>query len=102
MKNNFTIESNNYKEIIVEIRREQAISPQISDDTILGYIKDGIYDINDICGKKQDFINNLVARSLLKNYVLYAFYKRLAEFKELYWSDYVRLQRDSYVDSNVQ
>ena len=41
------------------------------------------------------------ARVLLKNYVLYANYKRLAEFKELYMSDYVALQIKYYNDSEL-
>lgn len=90
-----------YNEIVLEIRKEQAISPAIKDETILQYVKEGIYDINDTCGCKINFNENLLARSLLKNYVLYANYKRLAEFKELYSGEYVRLQRDCYIDSNL-
>lgn len=92
-----------YKDLVEEIRREQSIPPAIKDDTLISYIKEGIYDITDVCGTNEiNFSKDLVARSLLKNYVLYANYKRLAEFKELYSSEYVRLQRDYYVNPNVQ
>ena len=40
----------------------------------------GIYDINEYCGKKINYDMDLKARRLLKNYVLYADYKKLAEF----------------------
>lgn len=90
-----------YNDILLEIRREQAISPAIKDETIIQYIKEGIMDIDDVCGDEIDFNKNLIARSLLKNYVLYANYKRLAEFKELYSGEYIRLQRDCYVNSDI-
>ena len=45
---------------------------------------------------------DLKARRLLKNYVLYADYKRLAEFKQIYIGEYDELQRKYYVNSNIQ
>ena len=102
MDNKNDISKDNYNDILLEIRKEQAISPTIKDATLISYIKEGVYDINDVCGKEIDYNANLVARSLLKNYVLYANYKRLAEFKELYSGEYIRIQRDCYIDSNVQ
>ena len=48
---------------------------------------------------KLDFSKDLKARSLLKNYVMYANHKRLAEFKELYRSEYLELQREYYINS---
>ena len=85
-----------------EIRDEQHISPFREDSEFINYIKDGIYDINDYCGEKINYSKDLKARRLLKNYVLYADYKRLAEFKQIYIGDYDELQRKYYINSNIQ
>lgn len=85
-----------------EIREEQHISPFREDSEFEGYIKEGIYDINDYCGTKIKYEKDLKARRLLKNYVLYADYKKLAEFKSQYIGDYDELQRKYYVNSNIQ
>lgn len=87
--------------IIKEIRSEQQISPFINDDNITNYVKEGIYDINSSSGFEIDYDKDLNARSLLKNYVLYANHKRLAEFKELYISDYAKLQAKYYDYTNI-
>lgn len=84
-----------------EIREEQHISPFRDDSEFIGYIKDGMYDINEYCGIKINYITDLKARRLLKNYVLYADYKRLAEFKQIYIGEYDELQRKYYVNSNI-
>lgn len=84
------------KELITEIRKEQAISPKIKDEVIENYVKEATYDINDYVGTKIDYKENLKARRLLKNYVMYANHKRIAEFKELYSSSYDELQRDYF------
>ena len=77
-------------EILEEIKREQH---PIEDDEILkGYIKDAEYDINYRAGKKIDYTTDLDAKRLLKNYVLYARFARLSEFKQLYGGDYADLQ----------
>ncbi len=84
------------KAILEEIINEQQISPFIKKDGLINYIKEGIYDINHNSGVEIDYDNDLKARSLLKNYVLYANHKRLAEFKELYYSEYAALQAKYY------
>lgn len=89
------------KKLVDEIRKEQQISPKIKDEVIINYIKEGMYDVNDYCGAMINYDENLKARSLLKNYVMYANYKRLAEFKELYSSRYDELQRDYYKPTNL-
>ncbi len=77
-------------EMLEEIKGEQH---PIEDDEILkGYIKDAEYDINYQSGKKIDYTTDLDAKRLLKNYVLYARFARLSEFKQLYEGDYVDLQ----------
>lgn len=82
--------------IIKEIRDEQQISPFIKDETLKQYVKDGEYDINQNSGTQIDYKDDLFARRLLKNYVMYANHKRLAEFKQLYYSDYAQLQAKYY------
>jgi hypothetical protein len=68
--------------VLEEIKAEQQISPFFNDDTLTNYIKEAEYDVNHAVGEKIDYESDLEARSLLKNYVLYANHKRLAEFKE--------------------
>ena len=89
------------KSLLEEIKREQHPSPFKDDNEFLGYIKDGEYDINKACGAKIDYQKDLKARSLLKNYVLYADYKRLAEFKQLYGGEYAILQAEYYKPTDV-
>lgn len=88
-------------ELLKEIKQEQHPSPFKEDEEFIGYIKDGEYDINSVCGTKIDYEKDLKARSLLKNYVLYADYKRLAEFKQLYGAEYALLQAKYYEPTNV-
>lgn len=89
------------EELLQEIKREQHISPFREDEEFIGYIKDGEYDINKVCGTEIDYEKDLKARSLLKNYVLYADYKRLAEFKQLYGAEYALLQAEYYKPTDV-
>lgn len=87
--------------LIKEIRDEQQISPMFPDSTIKNYVVEAEFDINNSVGYQIDYSTDLIAKSLLKNYVLYANHKRLAEFKELYNSDYVKLQIKYYRDPNI-
>ena len=86
-------------ELIEDIRLEQQISPFIDDKMIRNFIQEGIYDIENVVGSTIDFTKDLKARTLLKNYVLYANHKRLAEFKNIYKAEYIELQRDYYINS---
>lgn len=90
------------KSLITEIRGEQHISPFEEDEVLEGYIKEAEYDINNHTGTEIDFEKDLKARSLLKNYVLYSRFKRLAEFKQLYAGEYANLQAEYYKPSDVQ
>lgn len=82
--------------IVKEIRDEQHISPFIKDEIIRKIVLDGEYDINESSGAVIDYNVDLTARRLLKNYVMYANNKRLAEFKQLYYEDYAKLQAKYY------
>ena len=88
--------------LITEIRGEQHISPFEEDKVLEGYIKEAKYDINKSSGAEIDYEKDLKARSLLKNYVLYSRFKRLAEFKQLYVGEYANLQADYYKPSDIQ
>lgn len=88
--------------LLQEIKEEQHISPFENEETLKNYIKEAEFDINEKSGEKIDYDTDLSARSLLKNYVLYARSKRLAEFKQLYGGEYVYLQTKYYRNSNIQ
>lgn len=88
-------------ELLEEIKREQHPSPFKEDEEFIGYIKDGEYKINYDCGEKINYETDLDARSLLKNYVLYADYKRLAEFYQLYGAELAHLQAKYYKPTDI-
>ena len=88
--------------LIEEIKQDQHISPNEDDETIKNYIKEAEYDINDATGNEIDYEQDLKARSLLKNYVFYARFGRLAEFKQLYGGEYAYLQAIYYKPTDVQ
>ena len=81
------------KEILQEIKDEQQIPSFFNDQSLINYIKEAEYSINQNSGNSIDYDKDLEARSLLKNYVLYANHKRLAEFKQLYCGEYAKLQK---------
>ena len=85
--------------LLQEIKNEQ--HPMEDDETLIGYIRDGIYDINQTSGENIDYEVDRKARSLLKNYVFYARFKLLAEFQQLYGGDYVNLQAKYYKTSDI-
>lgn len=89
------------QKLVQEIKEEQQISPFFDDKVIERYVKEAEYDINDNCGTKIDYEKDLKARSLLKNYVLYANHKKLSEFKILYGGEYAELQME-YYNKNTQ
>lgn len=86
----------NLEKLIKEIRVEQQIHPLFPNEAIQNYIYEGMHDINQVAGTQIDYDDDLSARSLLKNYVLYAHHKRLAEFREVYLSEYTKLQIKYY------
>lgn len=90
------------KTLINEIRGEQHISSSEKEETLKSYIKEAEYDINENVGTEIDYKKDLKARVLLKNYVLYRRFSRLAEFKQLYGGEYAYLQAEYYKPSNVQ
>lgn len=89
-----SIENEFEKKILEEIRNELQLSPTENCNLILSnYIKEGILDIDENNGIKTDYEKDLISKRLLRLYVIYAYYKRLAEFKNLYSGDYAERQR---------
>lgn len=86
--------------LVKEVRNEQGVSPFFKDEMIENLLSEGVYDIDSIAGTKINYDEDLTARVLLKNYVLYRRYSRLSEFKEVYVGDYATLQA-RYYDSNL-
>ncbi len=74
-----------------EIRDEFQIPPFFSDESLKSYIKEGVFEFNNLV-INTDFDIDLIARSLLKNYCFYAFNKKLDEFWENYNSSILRWQ----------
>lgn len=96
----------NFDEILIsvlvdEIILEQHISPNIPKKEINNYVKNAIFSINSSVGEMINYNEDLDARRLLKNYCLYARYNKLAEFNQIYESEYVKLQFRYNRDSNV-
>lgn len=96
------MEDTQIENLIKEIRGEQHISSAEKDDTLKDYIKEAEYDINSSSGSEIDYEKDLKARVLLKNYVLYRRFSRLAEFKQLYGGEYANLQSKYYKPSDIQ
>lgn len=89
------------KIIVSEIKAEQQISPFFDDNILIQLVKEAEFNINEQVGEAIKYEDDLQARSLLKNHVLYANHKRLAEFKQLYGGEYVELQIKYNRDTNV-
>lgn len=79
--------------IIEEVREEYRIPPYYSDNSLKNHINAGVQlllQIVDIV----DFNDDLVARSFLKIYVLYAYNQKADEFRVNYNADLVAWQMD--------
>lgn len=87
--------------LVNEIIDEQHISQSEKKENIKSYVKDAEFDINESSGASIDYTEDLKAKRLLKNYVMYVRHGRLAEFKELYRADYANLQAKYYKPSDV-
>lgn len=96
-KTNKSVSEETLNSILEEIKIEQNISPFIDVKKLLPILNEGVYFIsNEICNFEIDYEIDLSARSLLKNYFMYANHSRLAEFKEIYQSEYIALQEKYY------
>ena len=74
--------------IATEIKAEMQLAPSTSDEVLKQYTKEGEAFLNSrLSGLEIDFNADLVARALLKNYVRYAYYGMVSDFKEKYNGD---------------
>ncbi len=89
--NNYNFE-NDIVKIVDEIFDEKHLSPMLEKKPFHNFVKEGAQDINEAVGTRINYSEDLKARSLLKNYVLYASKNLLHIFKVNYMEDYVSLQ----------
>lgn len=78
-------------DIIDEVRVEFQIPPFFTDEALTNYIKEGNAELSKLV-ENIDYNKDLIARSLLKNYVHYAYFKRIPDFFENYQSNIVSWQ----------
>jgi len=82
------------RKILAEVKNDLQLSPsQNIDNLLINHIREGIVDINENNGFVTNYDEDIISRRLLKLYVIYAYYKRLAEFKNLYSGEYAERQR---------
>lgn len=102
MTNSFSENNDSIIKLLEEIRVEKKISPLKDMKDFKNILLTGIYDIEEKIGFYIDFDNDLKARDLLKNYVLYSTHNLLAKFKEDYFSEYTELQIKYNCDTIIQ
>lgn len=74
-----------FEQLISEFKEDFQIPPFYSDKTLLNYAREGYQYLNS--KKEFNLETDLTGRSLLKNYMLYAYYKKLDEFETNYLSN---------------
>ena len=73
------------EEIIYEIRKEFQIPPFFNDEQLMNYVKEGKARLDSLNpGRNPD--TDLTFRSLLKNYVYYAYQHRIDDWERNYQS----------------
>lgn len=70
------------KQLVKEVRDEFQIPPYFPDTSLTNYAKEGEAFLQS--KKSHDIETDMTARSLLKNYINYAYFKRLDEFENNY------------------
>lgn len=79
--------------IVTEIKGEMQLSPSVPNTNLAQFAKEGEAFLNSrVEFLVIDFDVDLNARSLLKNYIRYAYYGSLNEFKNLYQGDIYDMQ----------
>lgn len=81
------------KQIVEEIRSEFQIPPYFPDVSLQNYAKEGERYLQSLV-PIIEFEQDLTARSLIKNYVYYAYFKKLNGFVENYNSNIVGWQME--------
>lgn len=87
------MDENSVKRIIEEVREEYRIPPYYSDDSLKSHINTGVQTLLQIVDEI-NFDDDQVARSFLKNYVLYAYFQKADEFRINFNADLVAWQMD--------
>lgn len=77
--------------LIKELRDEYQIPPFYSNKSLTSNLKEGAHELSRFV-EEPDFQEDMTARSLLKNYVYYAFFKKTHEFFNNYNNDLVSWQ----------
>ena len=72
-------------EIIYEIRKEFQIPPFFNDEQLMNYVKEGKYRLDSL-NPGRDPDTDLTFRSLIKNYVYYAYHHRIDDWERNYQS----------------
>ena len=80
-----------YEDFIDEFREDYQIPPYVSDETLIRFAKEGEAALGRLV-LTVDFSTDLTARSLLKNYMYYAFNLVTNEFWENYSRDILQWQ----------
>lgn len=101
MNNSFINNESSIQGLLEEIKIEQKISPLRDIKELEKYLKQGIYDIEYYVGKMVNFDEDLQARDLLKNYVLFSDHNLKSAFRKDYEDEYISLQIKYNRDSNV-
>ena len=83
--------------LIDELRGEFKIPPYYEDDALTDYLKEGDAYLTDLVANI-NYDNDLLARSLLKNYCYYAYFKKLDEFNEVYNASIIKWQMSKIGD----
>lgn len=85
--------------LIKEIRREFQIPPYFEDEGIESYLREGIDYLTGL-NPGRNYDNDLTYRSLLKNYVYYAYHHKLDEWKNNYMELILEWQMGSVVEDD--
>ena len=102
MKESFAKKEEAIEKILEEIRINHKISPLRNIKDLTSNLLEGIYDIETFVGSYIDFDEDLTARKLLKDYVLFSDFNMISKFKEEYYSEYVSLQIKYNCDTVLQ
>lgn len=86
------MEADVLEQLTEEVRREFKIPPYFKNEGLYQYLREGEAALLNLTCGEIDFNEDLLARSLLKNYTCYAYFKMLHEFWENYNSDILRWQ----------
>ena len=83
-------------EIIYEIRKEFQIPPFFNDEQLMNYVKEGKSRLDSL-NPGRDPDTDLTFRSLIKNYVYYAYHHRIDDWERNYQSLILSWQMGSEV-----